>query len=85
MISAMTITAGDAGIPLFPRPAPVNSVWSGSALITFARWAAVQTLRGAGSNRDSPVQKWLRDAKLDEIGDGARDIMRLTVARSLFR
>jgi acyl-CoA dehydrogenase len=51
----------------------------------FATWAAVQTLGGAGYIRDSPVQKWLRDAKLDEIWDGTSDIMRLVVARSLFR
>jgi alkylation response protein AidB-like acyl-CoA dehydrogenase len=31
------------------------------------------------------VQKWLRDAKLDEIWDGTSDIMRLLIARSLFR
>jgi alkylation response protein AidB-like acyl-CoA dehydrogenase len=30
------------------------------------------------------VQKWLRDAKLDEIWDGTSDIMRLILARSLF-
>jgi acyl-CoA dehydrogenase len=51
----------------------------------FAAWAAAQTLGGAGYIRDSPVQKWLRDAKLDEIWDGTSDIMRLIVARSLFR
>jgi acyl-CoA dehydrogenase len=50
----------------------------------FATWAASQTLAGAGYIRDSPVQKWLRDAKLDEIWDGTNDIMRLIVARSLF-
>lgn len=50
----------------------------------FATWAASQTLAGAGYVRDSPVQKWLRDAKLDEIWDGTSDIMRLIVARSLF-
>ena len=50
----------------------------------FATWAAVQTLGGAGYIRDSPVQKWLRDAKLDEIWDGTSDIMRLVIARSLF-
>src|SRR5712692_6760048 len=33
----------------------------------FATWAAGQTLAGAGYVRDSPVQKWLRDARLDEI------------------
>ncbi len=50
----------------------------------FATWAASQTLGGAGYVRDSPVQKWLRDAKLDEIWDGTSDIMRLIVARDLF-
>ncbi len=50
----------------------------------FATWAAVQTLGGAGYIRDSLPQKWLRDAKLDEIWDGTSDIMRLIVARSLF-
>jgi acyl-CoA dehydrogenase len=51
----------------------------------FATWAASQTLGGSGYIRDSLVQKWLRDAKLDEIWDGTSDIMRLIVARSLFR
>lgn len=51
----------------------------------FAAWAAVQTLGGAGYVRDSLAQKWLRDAKLDEIWDGTSDIMRLIVARSMFR
>jgi alkylation response protein AidB-like acyl-CoA dehydrogenase len=50
----------------------------------FATWAAVQTLGGAGYIRSSPVQKWLRDVKLDEIWDGTNDIMRLLIARSLF-
>jgi len=56
-----------------------------SEAAVFATWAAVQTLGGAGYIRDSPVQKWYRDAKLDEIWDGTSDIMRLIVARSLFR
>ena len=51
----------------------------------FAAWAASQTLAGAGYIRDSPVQKWLRDAKLDEIWDGTSDIMRLIIARDLLR
>ena len=54
-----------------------------SEAAVFATWAASQTLGGAGYIRDSPVQKWLRDAKLDEIWDGTSDIMRLIVARSL--
>jgi acyl-CoA dehydrogenase len=51
----------------------------------FATWAAMQTLAGAGYIRTSLVQKWLRDAKLDEIWDGTSDIMRLIISRSLFR
>ncbi len=51
----------------------------------FATSAAVMTLGGAGYIRDSLAQKWFRDAKLDEIWDGTSDIMRLVVARSLFR
>ena len=50
----------------------------------FATWAATQTLAGAGYIRTSLVQKWLRDAKLDEIWDGTSDIMRLIIARSMF-
>jgi acyl-CoA dehydrogenase len=49
----------------------------------FATWAAQQTLGGAGYIRDSPVQKWLRDARLDEIWDGTSDIMRLVISRAL--
>jgi acyl-CoA dehydrogenase len=56
-----------------------------SEAAVFSTWAASQTLGGSGYVRDSPVQKWLRDARLDEIWDGTSDIMRLIVARSLFR
>ena len=51
----------------------------------FTAWAAQQTLGGAGYIRDSPVQKWLRDARLDEIWDGTSDIMRLVISRALLR
>jgi acyl-CoA dehydrogenase len=55
-----------------------------SEAAVYTTWAAMQTLGGAGYVRDSPVQKWFRDAKLDEIWDGTSDIMRLLVARGLF-
>jgi acyl-CoA dehydrogenase len=51
----------------------------------FATWAAVQTLGGYGYSREYPVEKWMRDAKLEEIYEGTNDIQRLIVARSLFR
>jgi acyl-CoA dehydrogenase len=73
----------DDGLPFSTEAAMAKLAASEAAW--FASWAAVQTLGGAGYIRDSPVQKWLRDAKLDEIWDGTSDIMRLIVARSLWR
>ncbi len=73
----------DEGSPFATEAAMAKLAASEAAW--FTTWAAVQTLGGAGYVRDSPVQKWLRDAKLDEIWDGTSDIMRLIVARSLFR
>jgi alkylation response protein AidB-like acyl-CoA dehydrogenase len=72
----------DSGKP-FGTEAAMAKVASSEAAV-YATWAAVQTLAGAGYVRDSLVQKWYRDAKLDEIWDGTSDIMRLIVARDLF-
>jgi acyl-CoA dehydrogenase len=48
-------------------------------------WAAVQTLGGWGYSREYPVEKWMRDAKLEEIEEGTSDIQRLVISRGLFR
>jgi len=50
-----------------------------------AKNAAVMTLGSYGYSREYPVEKWLRDAKLEEIYEGTNDIQRLIIARSLFR
>jgi acyl-CoA dehydrogenase len=85
---ARLLTLHAAGLADSGRPFSTEAAMAklaASEASWFATWAAVQTLGGAGYIRDSPVQKWLRDAKLDEIWDGTSDIMRLIVARSLFR
>jgi alkylation response protein AidB-like acyl-CoA dehydrogenase len=46
-------------------------------------WAAVQTLGGWGYSREYPVEKWMRDAKLEEIEEGTSDIQRLIISRHL--
>ena len=46
-------------------------------------WAAVQTLAGWGYSREYPVEKWMRDAKLEEIEEGTSDIQRLVISRGL--
>jgi alkylation response protein AidB-like acyl-CoA dehydrogenase len=51
----------------------------------FCTWGAVQTLGGWGYSREYPVEKWMRDAKLEEIEEGTSDIQRLVVSRGLLR
>ena len=51
----------------------------------FCTWAAVQTLGGWGYSREYPVEKWMRDAKLEEIEEGTSDIQRLVISRGLLR
>ncbi len=46
-------------------------------------WAALQTLGGWGYSREYPVEKWMRDAKLEEIEEGTSDIQRLIVSRGI--
>jgi acyl-CoA dehydrogenase len=46
-------------------------------------WAALQTLGGWGYSREYPVEKWMRDAKLEEIEEGTSDIQRLIVSRGV--
>lgn len=48
-------------------------------------WAAVQTLGGWGYSREYPVEKWMRDAKLEEIEEGTSDIQRLVISRGVLR
>jgi len=51
----------------------------------FCTWAAVQTLGGMGYSREYPVEKWMRDAKLEEIEEGTSDIQRLVISRGVLR
>lgn len=51
----------------------------------YCTWGAVQTLGGWGYSREYPVEKWMRDAKLEEIEEGTSDIQRLVIARGLLR
>ena len=72
----------DAGEPFGTQSSMAKLAASEAAW--FAAWAAVQTLGGWGYSREYPVEKWLRDAKLEEIWEGTSDIQRLIVAREMF-
>jgi len=47
--------------------------------------AAVQIHGGRGYMREYPVQRFMRDAKLTEIGEGTSEIQRLVIAKQLLR
>ena len=44
---------------------------------------AIQALGGAGYTRDYPVERFLRDAKLYDIGAGTNEIRRFLIGREL--
>ena len=82
LLSHHAARLADAGKPFSVEAAQAKLAASEAAM--FATWAACQTLAGRGYLRDSPVQKWFREAKLDEIWDGTSDIMRVIIARDMF-
>jgi isovaleryl-CoA dehydrogenase len=45
---------------------------------------AVQALGGAGYTKDWPVERYLRDAKLLDIGAGTNEVRRMLIGRELF-
>ena len=51
-----------------------------------AMWAttkAVQIFGGYSYMRDYPVERYMRDAKLGEIGEGTSEVQRMVIAREL--
>ncbi|HET9084446.1 MAG TPA: acyl-CoA dehydrogenase family protein [Candidatus Limnocylindrales bacterium] len=47
--------------------------------------AAIQIHGGYGYTTDYPVERYLRDAKLTEIGEGTSQVQRLVIARKILR
>ena len=71
----------DAGEPTSLEASMAKLFASETAM--WCTWAAVQTLGGWGYSREYPVEKWMRDAKLEEIEEGTSDIQRLIISRRL--
>ena len=73
----------DAGTPVTAESAIAKLVASENT--TWVANAALQTHGGWGYSREMLVEKWLRDAKLEEIEEGTSDIQKLIISRSLAR
>ncbi|HVQ19197.1 MAG TPA: acyl-CoA dehydrogenase family protein [Actinomycetes bacterium] len=71
----------DAGMDATKECAQAKLVASEAAM--FCTWGAVQTLGGWGYSREFLAEKWMRDAKLEEIEEGTSDIQRLVISRRL--
>jgi alkylation response protein AidB-like acyl-CoA dehydrogenase len=76
--AAGKLDAGEAA----PLEAAMAKLFA-SETAMWCTWAAVQTLGGWGYSREYPVEKWMRDAKLEEIEEGTSDIQRLIISRRL--
>jgi alkylation response protein AidB-like acyl-CoA dehydrogenase len=55
----------------------------GSEMSTRAALEAIQIHGGYGYMKEFPVERYLRDSKLLEIGEGTSEVMRLVIARGL--
>lgn len=73
----------DAGKP-FGREASMGKLFASEAAMR-ATSKAIQILGGYGYTREFPVERYYRDAKLCEIGEGTSEIQRLVIARSILR
>jgi alkylation response protein AidB-like acyl-CoA dehydrogenase len=73
----------DAGKP-FVRESSMAKLFASEAAMR-ATSKAIQIHGGYGYTQDFPVERYFRDAKLCEIGEGTSEIQRLVIARQVLR
>ncbi len=71
----------DRGLP-FTRESSMAKLFASETAVKTAL-EAIQIFGGYGYMKDYPVERYLRDAKLMEIGEGTSEIQRLVIARQL--
>jgi alkylation response protein AidB-like acyl-CoA dehydrogenase len=73
----------DAGAP-FTREASMAKLFA-SEVAMRATSKAIQIHGGYGYTREFPVERYYRDAKLCEIGEGTSEVQRMVIARDVLR
>lgn len=73
----------DKGLP-FMKEAAMAKLQT-SELAMQATTKAIQILGGVGYTSDYPVERYFRDAKVCEIGEGTSEIQRLVIAREILK
>ena len=66
------------------RESSVAKYYAGRAAMR-ATNAAVQIHGGYGYTREFPVERYFRDAKLGEIGEGTNEVQKMVIARELLK
>ena len=80
--SAETPERRDAAHLLLDVLTPIAKSWPSQWCLE-ANNLAIQVHGGYGYCRDYPVERYLRDAKITEIYEGASEMQRMTIARAL--
>jgi alkylation response protein AidB-like acyl-CoA dehydrogenase len=70
--------------PNFVLAASIAKYYATEVAVRVAR-DAITIHGGAGVDRDALVERYLRDAMITTIYEGANDVQRLTIAKSLLR
>jgi len=73
----------DAGKP-YVREAAMAKLFASEAAMR-GTIKAVQVFGGYGYTREYPAERFMRDAKLCEIGEGTSEVQRIIIARNLIR
>jgi len=68
----------------YSQQAAMGKLFASEVAVRAAR-EAIQIYGGNGFSREYPVERYFRDAKLCEIGEGTSEIQRLVIARNLCR
>jgi alkylation response protein AidB-like acyl-CoA dehydrogenase len=73
----------DAGIA-FAKEASMAKLFASEAAMR-ATSKAIQIHGGYGYTKDFPVERYFRDAKLTEIGEGTSEVQRMIISREILR
>jgi alkylation response protein AidB-like acyl-CoA dehydrogenase len=73
----------DAGKPMTKQSA-MAKVYA-SEVANFCTYQAIQILGGDGYSAKYPAERYYRDMKLCEIGEGTSEVQRLVIAREVFK
>jgi alkylation response protein AidB-like acyl-CoA dehydrogenase len=73
----------DQGVTI-TKQASIAKYYAGRAAMR-ATNAAVQIHGGYGYTREFPVERYMRDAKLAEIGEGTNEVQKMVIARELLK